>query len=583
MERFAHLIAALDRSNSTLDKVEAMRCYFQSESAEDCAWAVYFLAGGKPQKLVATRLLREAAYEVAAVPEWLFDECYQAVGDLAETIALLLPEQSATAHDCAGSLDHWMRARLLPLRALEPEATRAALAGVWAVLDSWQRFVFNKLITGGLRLGVSRQLVLRALSEASGVDARVIAQRIIGYTDRKANPEAARYRALVAAQPVPQPAANPQPEANADEAAHQSMVGAAPVSASPSDPATLLLPYPFMLANSWEAPRATAERASDWLAEWKWDGIRAQLVRRGEQVAIWSRGEELLTDRFPEIVSAAQRLPPGTVLDGELLCWMPGSKRPMDFAAMQTRIGRLQPGPATLKKAPARFIAFDCLEREHADLRALALIERRAAMLAILGEAQVDPQTLCAAAAIDAHDWAERARIREDARSHGAEGLMLKRLDSAYGIGRSRADGGAWFKWKLDPFSVDAVLIYAQAGHGRRAGLYTDYTFAVWDRDRDAEPRLIPFAKAYSGLTDAEIREVDAIVRRTTIERFGPVRSVTPSLVFEIGFEGIARSIRHRAGVSVRFPRMLRWRRDKAVAEADGLAALEAMLTLCRG
>lgn len=579
MERFAFLIAALDRSNSTLDKVAAMRRYFQSEPAEDCAWAVYFLAGGKPQKLVATRLLREAAYEVAAIPEWLFDECYQAVGDLAETIALLLPEQSAAAHACEGSLDHWMRARLLPLRALEPEATRAALAGIWAVLDSWQRFVFNKLITGGLRLGVSRQLVLRALSEASGVDARVIAQRIIGYTDRKANPEAARYRALVAAQPHPQQA----PESDADQSAHESMAGAAPPIALQRDPATLLLPYPFMLANSWEAPRAASERAADWLAEWKWDGIRAQLVRRGDQVAIWSRGEELLTDRFPEIVSAAQRLPSGTVIDGELLCWMPGSQRPMDFAAMQTRIGRLQPGAATLKKAPARFIAFDCLEREHADLRALALIERRAAMLAILGETPAGPPTLCAAAAIEASDWHDRARIREDARSYGAEGLMLKRLDSAYGIGRSRADGGAWFKWKLDPFSVDAVLIYAQAGHGRRAGLYTDYTFAVWDRDRDSEPRLIPFAKAYSGLTDAEIREVDAIVRRTTIERFGPVRSVTPSLVFEIGFEGIARSTRHRAGVSVRFPRMLRWRRDKTVDEADGLAALEAMLAHHRG
>ena len=586
MEQFASLIAALDRSNSTLDKVGAMRRYFQSEPAEDCAWAVYFLAGGKPQKLVATRVLREAAYEVAAIPEWLFDECYQAVGDLAETIALLLPEQSAGPHDCTGSFDHWMRARLLPLRALEPEATRAALVGIWAVLDSWQRFVFNKLITGGLRLGVSRQLVLRALSEASGVDARVIAQRIMGYTDRKANPEAARYRALVAAQPVPQPAANQQaPEAGTDQVTDASMAGAVPDIALQSDPATLLLPYPFMLANSWETPRAASERAPDWLAEWKWDGIRAQLVKRGDQVAIWSRGEELLTDRFPEILSAARRLPSGTVLDGELLCWMPGSQRPMDFAAMQTRIGRLQPGAATLKKAPARFIAFDCLEREHADLRPLTLVERRGAMLAIINEAQADPNTLCVAAAIATPDWDERARIREDARLHGAEGLMLKRLDSAYGIGRSRADGGAWFKWKLDPFSVDAVLIYAQAGHGRRAGLYTDYTFAVWDRARDAdsEPRLIPFAKAYSGLTDAEIREVDAIVRKTTIERFGPVRSVTPSLVFEIGFEGIARSTRHRAGVSVRFPRMLRWRRDKTVDEADGLAALEAMLAHGRG
>jgi DNA ligase-1 len=582
MEGFASMVAALDRSNSTLDKVAAMRAYLLAAPDEDCAWAVYFLAGGRPRTLVATRLLREAAREAAGVPEWLFDECYQAVGDLAETIALLLPE-SYEASDAGGTLDSWMRSRLLPLRDLDPDAARAALIDCWRVLDSWQRFVFNKLLTGGLRLGVSRQLVLRALAEASAVDARLIAQRIIGFTDRKMVPDSVRYRALVAP-------AGTRADADRSPALADGIGDAARASAATatdagqlSDPALALLPYPFMLAHSWEPAKADDEPAAHWLAEWKWDGIRVQLVRRAHAVALWSRGEELLTDRFPEIVSAAQALAPGTVLDGELLCWAAGAPRPMDFAAMQTRIGRLRPGAITLRQTPARLVVFDCLEHQGVDLRGHPLRLRRQVLSDCLALAAPDPERLCAASAFEASTWSERARLRESARAFGAEGLMLKRLDSAYGIGRSRADGGHWFKWKLDPFAVDAVLIYAQAGHGRRAGLYTDYTFAVWDRSTDEAPRLVPFAKAYSGLTDAEIREVDAIIRRTTVERFGPVRSVEPTLVFEIGFEGIARSARHRAGVSVRFPRMLRWRRDKGVREADSLASLQGLLAERRG
>jgi DNA ligase-1 len=582
MEGFASMVAALDRSNSTLDKVAAMRAYLLTAPDGDCAWAVYFLAGGRPRTLVATRLLREAAREAAGVPEWLFDECYQAVGDLAETIALLLPE-SCEASDAGGTLDTWMRSRLLPLRDLDPDAARAALIACWRVLDSWQRFVFNKLLTGGLRLGVSRQLVLRALAEASAVDARLIAQRIIGFTDRKSVPDGVRYRALVAPAGTRADADRSPPLADGTGDAARASAATATDAGQSSDPALALLPYPFMLAHSWEPAKADAEPAAHWLAEWKWDGIRVQLVRRTHAVALWSRGEELLTDRFPEIVSAAQALAPGTVLDGELLCWAAGAPRPMDFAAMQTRIGRLRPGATTLRQTPARLVVFDCLEHQGVDLRGHPLRLRRQALFDSLALAAPDPERLCAASAFEASTWSERAGLREAARTFGAEGLMLKRLDSAYGIGRSRADGGHWFKWKLDPFAVDAVLIYAQAGHGRRAGLYTDYTFAVWDRSAAEAPRLVPFAKAYSGLTDAEIREVDAIIRRTTVERFGPVRSVEPTLVFEIGFEGIARSARHRAGVSVRFPRMLRWRRDKGVAEADSLASLQGLLAASRG
>ena len=544
MHAFAELVAALDTSNATHDKVAALCAFFKHQAAEDAAWAIYFLAGGKPRRLVPTRTLRAAACQAAGLEPWLFEDCYESVGDLAETIALLLeePRRIPTGYGLA----HWMRERVLPLRALTEADCVAALQGAWSELTTHERFVFNKLITGGLRLGVSRQLSLRALAQAFSVDAKTLAQRIMGYTDGQSEPSAERFAALVS------------PERDCGHA---------------------LLPYPFFLAHRWDDEREEPSAVSEWLVEWKWDGIRAQIVHRQAGLAIWSRGEELLTNRFPEIVEAATRLPVGTVLDGELLCWREADRRPMDFAAMQTRIGRERPGAASLRDAPAVFVAFDCLEHAGVDLRSQPLGARREALLGIVGDA---PNRLRAASALALTNWTDGAVWRLRAREHGAEGLMLKRLDSVYGIGRSRAEGAAWFKWKLDPFTVDAVLIYAQAGHGRRAGLYTDYTFAVWDERAQASRELVPFAKAYSGLSDAEIREVDAIIRRTTLERFGPVRSVTPAQVFEIGFEGIARSTRHRAGIAVRFPRILRWRRDKTPEQADTLASLQALIAINR-
>ncbi len=543
MRDFVALVEALDASNSTTDKIAALREHFRGASSADCAWSIYFLAGGKPRRLVPTRLLRAAAHEASGVSEWMFAECYESVGDLAETIALLLPEPAVKSD--FGGLNRWMRERVLALRGLAAPQCIAALRSYWAELDARERFVFNKLITGGLRLGVSRQLALRALAEAFSLDTRVLAQRIIGYTDAAHEPGEEAFSRLIA------------PEGSAQSSS---------------------LPYPFFLAHSWDEARQGEVRASDWLAEWKWDGIRAQILRRGASLAIWSRGEDLLTDRFPEITAAASvELPEGCVLDGELLCWRDGDKRPLDFSVMQTRIGRQRLGAATLARAPAVFVAFDCLEHEGRDLRERTLGERRAALQQILGS-RPQGSRLRLAEELPATEIADWAAWRARAREHGAEGLMIKRRDSRYGIGRSRADGAGWFKWKLDPYSVDAVLVYAQAGHGRRAGLYTDYTFAVWADEEGGERRLVPFAKAYSGLTDAEIREVDTLVRRSTVERFGPVRSVEPLLVFEIGFESIARSTRHRAGVAVRFPRILRWRRDKTVDQADSLSMLQNLI-----
>jgi DNA ligase-1 len=561
MKRFAALYTALDASTGTLDKVAALCAYFGDAEPADAAWAVYFLAGGKPRRTVPTAVLRETACRQAGIADWLFDASYQAVGDLAETIAHVLPPPLALSDL---GLAEWLEKRLLPLRGQPADAQSEALAGWWRELDAPGRFLLTKLIGGGFRVGVSKLLVQRALAEAFGVDAKVVAQRMMGYTDAKALPSAARFIAL-----------------------HLGDGGGAGAGAAGQ-------PYPFFLAHALDvAPQEMPARlgaVSDWLVEWKFDGIRAQLVRRGGACWIWSRGEELMTDRFPEIAAMATALPDGVVLDGEILVWLDAAPAP--FQLLQQRIGRKTLSKKHLAAAPVRFMAYDLLEWQGQDQREQPLAARRALLKALCSASDLplSPQLM-------ATDWPALAALRQGSRARGVEGLMLKAAGSRYGSGRTKADG-TWWKWKVDPLSVDCVLVYAQAGHGRRASLYTDYSFAVWNRaPRDAaeaqavveaiarrEPalpgalQLVPFAKAYSGLSDAEFAQVDRIIRAHTLEKFGPVRSVRPTLVFELGFEGVNRSPRHKSGIAVRFPRMLRLRPDKPLHEADTLVHLQAML-----
>ncbi|MEB2548142.1 ATP-dependent DNA ligase [Burkholderia gladioli] len=550
MKRFAALYAALDATTSTQVKLEALVAYFSAAEPEDAAWASYFLAGGKPRQSVPTRLLAQCARDRAGLPDWLFEESYQAVGDLAETIAHVLPP--ATRASSLG-LAQWIETRVLTLRGSEPEALRERLVGYWGELDWSERFLLTKLIGGGFRVGVSRQLVVRALAAVAGVDHKRIAQRMVGWTDSRQAPDAARYLRLIAAEP--------QGDAGAVTAAtHESDLG---------------LPYPFFLAHPLQADPATLGPIGDWLVEWKWDGIRAQLVKRAGRVWIWSRGEDLLTERFPELAALGEALPDGTVVDGEILAWEPGADTPLPFARLQPRITRKSLSKRVLADSPAALRAYDLLEEGGRDLRTEPLVRRRARLEA-LAEALPAGEALRVSPLVEAADWPALAALREQSRARGVEGLMLKQRASMYGVGRTKA-AGTWWKWKIDPYAIDAVLLYAQRGHGRRASLYTDFTFAVWD-EVDGVRTLVPFAKAYSGLTDEEMRQVDAIVRRTTIEKFGPVRSVTPSLVFEIGFEGIQASPRHKSGIAVRFPRMLRWRTDKSIENADTLEMLKGFL-----
>jgi len=602
MKHFARLFAELDGTTSTKAKVEALQRYFAGTPAPDAAWAVYFLAGGKPRQVVKTATLRALACETAGIEDWLFEECYQAVGDLAETIAYVLPLQ-ATESDLG--LADWVENRLLPLRGLPEDEVARRVRGYWQELDAQGRFLLVKLVGGGFRVGVSKLLVQRALAAHAGVDAKRIAQRMMGYMDAKVMPSALKYEALLAA---------------AGEAGSTDVMDAGQ-------------PYPFFLAHQLDAPvqalDATLGPVDDWQVEWKYDGIRGQIVKRAGQVWLWSRGEELVTERFPEIVALAQALPDGTVLDGEILVWAAGADatdagagRPASFALLQQRIGRKTLGKKILADVPVTFMAYDLLELGGQDLRAQAQRVRRERLEQLLSATPLRISPI-----EQLPSWEAFAALRRESRQRGVEGFMLKRLDAAYGTGRTKADG-LWWKWKIEPMTIDCVLIYAQAGHGRRASLYTDYTFAVWNRaPRDAgeaaavveaiakrqsaQPdaraakgrpeqatapsggsaahevasvgaplQLVAFAKAYSGLTDEEFKYIDSVIRKTSLEKFGPVRSVRPTLVFELGFEGVNPSPRHKSGIAVRFPRMLRIRDDKPLHQANSLDDLKVLLNL---
>ena len=628
MRYFSRLFAELDASTATRDKQAALVRYFVEiaersaridntgdrtaeksgdkaaadftdrsteqpahEPERDAAWAVYFLAGGKPRQTVPTRVLRDTARAIASLPEWLFEESYQAVGDLAETIAHILPPPKRVSDR---GLALWIEERLLALKGESPENIARHLAEWWDELEPSGRFLLTKLIGGGFRVGVSKLSVTRALATVSGIDPKIVAHRLMGYTDGRARPSAATYRALIA----PPASAETEGDPSTSHGSHE-LRGQ---------------PYPFFLAHALNEPverfDALLGSPDHWQVEWKYDGIRGQLVVRGGEAFLWSRGEDLVTDRFPELAALAARIPDGTVIDGEILVWRPKADisnddasnhdasnhdavtpdAPAPFADLQTRIGRKTLSKKILADKPVVLVAYDLLEQDGIDLRNEAQATRRTRLEALVASVTASdhataPPTLRLAPVLHAHSWSSFATLRGEARARGVEGFMLKHRDARYGVGRTK-DVGTWWKWKVDPLSVDAVLIYAQRGHGRRASLYTDFTFAVWDRAQGADvaeradgPRtLIPFAKAYSGLTDEEMAKVDAIVKKTTIEKFGPVRSVKPTLVFELGFEGIQRSTRHKSGIAVRFPRMLRWRIDKPVEEADTIESLQTLL-----
>lgn len=526
MERFRALFLALDATRKTSERLQALQAYFAEAAPEDAAWAVYLLLGEKLRRLVKPALLRVWVAEAAGIPLWLLEAAYAETGDLAETLARLWP---GAGPGITLPLQKLIEETLLPIRSLPEEAQRAVLEKLWRQGTVVDRLLLNKLITGGFRMGVARGLTARALSEVSGLEPALIEQRLMGGW----HPDAAAFHALL----------------RREEGAND-----------------LHRPYPFFLASPLEGEPESLGPASAWQAEWKWDGIRAQLLRRGDTVMIWSRGEEVVTDSFPEIACGAQDLPADTVLDGELLAWKDG--RPLPFGELQRRILRKNPSQKLQAEVPVIFMVYDCLEVHGVDLREMPLYSRLGQAVPMFGTE--DTPSFRVSEPLPFEDWSSLKTLRGLARERGVEGIMLKRIDSPYRNGRKRGD---WWKWKMDPYVLDAVMVYAQAGHGRRAGLYTDYTFALRDGGD-----FVPFAKAYSGLSDAEMKEVDQFIRAHTLEKHGPVRVVAPLLVCEVAFEGIQRSNRHKCGIAVRFPRVSRLRKDKAPGEADTLEALRQLL-----
>lgn len=537
MKAFAQLFTSLDETNKTNEKVKVLKDYFNNVPDTDKMHMLALFTGRKPKRIINATQVRTWATEITNIPVWLFEESYHVVGDLAETMALLMPQNTESSN--SKTLTDWI-GELNELSAKSEEERKLWLIESWNILDTQERFVFNKLLTGSFRVGVSQNLVIKALADITELDAATLTHRVMGNW----MPETYTYDQLI------------QEQGAADDISR---------------------PYPFFLAypiqetsekqKSADDLKSALGDAADWQAEWKWDGIRAQLIKRKGKIFIWSRGEDLATDKFPELHPFLNELPDGTVLDGEILSFQHG--KPMPFNVLQTRIGRKNLSKKILEDSPVALIAYDCLEYAGEDIRSKTQSERRE-VLEQLQSATGYPDTFRISALIKYNSWDELATIRGQSRAMIAEGIMLKRKNATYQVGRKRGD---WWKWKIDPLSVDAVMIYAQKGHGRRADLYTDYTFAVWDGDK-----LVPFAKAYSGLTDAEINKVDYFIKRNTLEKFGPVRTVKPELVFEIGFEGINRSTRHKSGIALRFPRILRWRTDKPKEEADTLDNLRALL-----
>lgn len=530
MKSFSQLYRALDATTKTSQKIAAMVDYFQHATPGDASWAVYFLNGNRLSRVLPPRVLRQWSYDRAGIPAWLFEESYQSVGDLAETISLLVPAGEAAIQQ---TLQQWVQ-DIQEFRG-EDESRRVTLLDqLWQRIPQEDAFVLAKMITGGMRVGVSRRLVVRAISEAFGLSTDQVAHRMMGQWE----PTEEFFRMLI------------DPDQDSDNHVR---------------------PYPFCLAQAVEQDPTHLGNPQDYLAEWKWDGIRLQLIRRQGETLLWSRGEERIEDRFPEIVAAATSLPEGTVIDGELLAWR--GDQPLGFLELQRRINRKKVGKKLMQDVPVRMLAFDVLESDGVDIRNQPLQSRRMILESLFDHPGADGKELIQLSTLlEFGTWEELGKSRAEADAAHAEGVMIKSRQSAYLTGRVT---GAWWKWKTEPSTIDAVLIYAQRGHGRRASLYTDYTFALWEGEQ-----LVPFAKAYSGLTDAEIRKVDRFIRDNTRERFGPVRSVEPELVMELAFEKVQASKRHKSGVAVRFPRILRWRQDKTIQQANHLADLKEMAGL---
>ncbi|MBA3816079.1 MAG: ATP-dependent DNA ligase [Parachlamydiaceae bacterium] len=523
MRKFATLFEKIDQVQSTNEKVLHIKNYFSSCTNEDGAWALFFLCGNRIKRLISGRMLLEWCHDLVNLPSWLIEESYAAVGDTAETITLLLPRKETAEITNEHSLSEWMETFIKPLQTLSLEEKKAKMISFWKDISTKEIFIVNKILTGSFRMGISHLLTLKALSQAINVPREILSQRLMGNWE----PTALFFESLK--------------DAEFDNKS--------------------LSPYPFYLAYPFEGDLQSLGLVSDWLVEWKWDGIRGQAVIGEQGVALWSRGNELVSEQFPEIIEVLKMFAPGTILDGEILAY--ANDHPLPFGELQKRLGRKKVSSSMIEKVPVVFVVYDLLKHDGVDLRSKSMEERRA----ILETLKIPSPKILLSQLIEGKEWEDILNLRLQSREKSVEGLMFKKKDSNYGVGRQK---GYWWKYKIDPMTIDAVLIYAQAGSGQRANLFTDYTFGVWKNNE-----LIPIAKAYSGLDKGEINELDKWIRKNTEEKFGPVRKVKAFQVFEIAFEGIQKSNRHKSGVALRFPRIVRWRKDKPIQECETLESIQ--------
>jgi len=524
MRAFVNLVQNLDATTSSNNKISYLKNYFESDiDIKDKLWALALFMGKKPPRSVNTSLLRIWCAEVRGIPLWLFEQNYHIVGDLAETIALMVAD---TTQISKKPLYSWVE-EIFALKNQSESDKEKYVKQAWRTCDVDEIWIFNKIITGGFRIGVSKNLVITALSQVYDVEKAQMAHVLSGQW----TPQTTTWERLLDFN-----------NTNSD----------------------ISKPYPYFLAYPIKTDELTQISSLEWVAEYKWDGIRGQLIYRKNESFLWSRGEELITEKFPEL--RITDVNTSFVIDGEILAWK--NEKPMSFNELQPRISRKSVSKKMLSDIPIYFKAYDLLEINNEDVRSLPFQYRRIQLEKIFQEIQ-HPRILLSPLLIF-NDTEELTTLRKNAPQIGAEGLMIKRWQGVYHTGRKNED---MYKWKCDPYLIDAVLLYAQRGHGRRANLYSDFTFAVWDGDK-----LTPFAKAYSGLTDQEMKEITQFVKKNTIETFGPVASVKPELVFELAFEGIALSSRHKSGIAVRFPRINRWRHDKKTQEANSLEDIKSLL-----
>jgi len=525
MRHFADLINALETTNKTNAKIDAIIDYLERAPDEDKVWFIALFTGKRPKRNVNTNYMKEWALEITKLPYWLFQESYSSVGDLGETLSLILPPPR---ENIERTLSEWMN-DIVGLKGKTDTEKKEFVLHSWNGLDYTERLIFNKLIGGSFRIGVSDKTLINALTKFSGQESSALMHSLMG----KWLPDEVSFKELIDAENV-----------NPDNSK----------------------PYPFCLAYPLEKKPDELGNSDEWLVEYKWDGIRGQIIRRNDEVFIWSRGEELVTEQFPEITEVVKAMKGSFVLDGEILAVK--DDKVLNFNELQKRLNRKTLTKKMLSEIPIKVFAYDLLELENNDLREKPISARRALLEELL--LNENPQNIKISKSLDFEKWEELDLLRDNSREVNSEGLMLKQKNSPYHSGRKKGD---WWKWKINPFTIDAVLIYAQKGSGRRSAYYTDYTFAVKNGDA-----LVTIAKAYSGLTDKEIMEVSRFVTKNAIEKFGPVRTVKAELVFEIAFEGIGFSNRHKSGVALRFPRIVRWRKDKTVDEIDSLEEIKKLI-----